>query len=49
MLAVVQRVREASVVVGGRTVGAIAQGLLVLVCASAATARRRRTGCWPSS
>jgi len=33
MLAVVQRVREAKVVVEGRTVGAIAQGLLVLVCA----------------
>ncbi|MBK6004893.1 D-tyrosyl-tRNA(Tyr) deacylase [Ramlibacter ginsenosidimutans] len=33
MLAVVQRVREASVVIDGRTVGAIAQGLLVLVCA----------------
>ena len=33
MLAVVQRVREARVVVDGRTTGAIAQGLLVLVCA----------------
>ena len=33
MLAVVQRVREAKVVVEGRTVGAIGQGLLVLVCA----------------
>jgi D-tyrosyl-tRNA(Tyr) deacylase len=33
MLAVVQRVREAKVVVEGRTTGAIAQGLLVLVCA----------------
>jgi D-aminoacyl-tRNA deacylase len=33
MLAVVQRVREAKVVVDDRTVGAIAQGLLVLVCA----------------
>ena len=33
MLAVVQRVREARVVIDGRTVGAIAQGLLVLVCA----------------
>ncbi|MFI4927507.1 MAG: D-aminoacyl-tRNA deacylase, partial [Burkholderiales bacterium] len=31
--AVVQRVREAQVVIDGRTVGAIAQGLLVLVCA----------------
>ncbi|HEX2546827.1 MAG TPA: D-aminoacyl-tRNA deacylase [Ramlibacter sp.] len=33
MLAVVQRVREARVVVAGRTIGEIAQGLLVLVCA----------------
>src|SRR5205085_8932714 len=33
MLALVQRVREAKVVVAGGTVGAIAQGLLVLVCA----------------
>ena len=33
MLAVVQRVREAKVVVAGSTIGAIAQGLLVLVCA----------------
>ena len=33
MLAVVQRVREAKVVVEGRTVGAIGQGLLALVCA----------------
>jgi D-tyrosyl-tRNA(Tyr) deacylase len=33
MLAVVQRVREAKVVVAGRTVGAIGPGLLVLVCA----------------
>ena len=33
MLAVVQRVREAKVVVEGRTIGEIAQGLLVLVCA----------------
>ena len=33
MLAVVQRVREAKVVVAGETIGAIAQGLLVLVCA----------------
>jgi D-aminoacyl-tRNA deacylase len=33
MLAVVQRVREAKVVIDGRTAGAIAQGLLVLVCA----------------
>ena len=36
MLAVVQRVSEASVAVGGRTVGAIGQGLLVLVCAERA-------------
>jgi D-aminoacyl-tRNA deacylase len=33
MLAVVQRVREAKVVIDRRTAGAIAQGLLVLVCA----------------
>jgi D-aminoacyl-tRNA deacylase len=33
MLAVVQRVREAKVVVAERTTGAIGQGLLVLVCA----------------
>lgn len=33
MLAVVQRVREAKVVVEGRTTGEIGQGLLVLVCA----------------
>jgi len=33
MLAVVQRVREAKVVVAHETIGAIAQGLLVLVCA----------------
>ena len=33
MLAVVQRVRDAQVVVEGRTIGAIGQGLLVLVCA----------------
>jgi D-tyrosyl-tRNA(Tyr) deacylase len=33
MLAVVQRVREAKVVVEGRTIGAIGQGLLVLLCA----------------
>jgi D-aminoacyl-tRNA deacylase len=33
MLAVVQRVREAKVVVAGASIGAIAQGLLVLVCA----------------
>lgn len=33
MLAVVQRVREAQVVVEGRTIGAIGQGLMVLVCA----------------
>ena len=33
MLALVQRVRRAKVVVAGDTVGAIEQGLLVLVCA----------------
>jgi D-tyrosyl-tRNA(Tyr) deacylase len=33
MLAVVQRVREARVEVEGRAIGAIAAGLLVLVCA----------------
>jgi D-tyrosyl-tRNA(Tyr) deacylase len=36
MLAVVQRVREAKVVVEGRTTGAIDRGLLVLVCAERA-------------
>lgn len=36
MIALVQRVREARVEVEGSTVGAIDQGLLVLVCAEAA-------------
>lgn len=33
MIAVVQRVAEARVTVAGQTIGAISQGLLVLVCA----------------
>ena len=33
MMALIQRVRQARVEVGGRTVGEIGQGLLVLVCA----------------
>ena len=36
MIALVQRVRQARVEVEGRTVGAIGQGLLVLVCAEPA-------------
>ena len=36
MIALVQRVRQASVQVDGQTVGAIGQGLLVLVCAEPA-------------
>lgn len=36
MIALVQRVREARVDIAGRTVGAIGQGLLVLVCAEPA-------------
>ncbi|MEF7615027.1 D-aminoacyl-tRNA deacylase [Aquincola sp. MAHUQ-54] len=36
MLALIQRVAEASVDVGGRTIGAIGPGLLVLVCAEPA-------------
>ena len=36
MIAVVQRVLQARVDVAGQTVGAIAQGLVVLVCAEAA-------------
>ena len=36
MLAVIQRVREARVVVAGETVGEIGAGLLVLVCAEPA-------------
>ena len=38
MLAVIQRVREARVVIAGETVGAIEAGLLVLVCAEPADA-----------
>jgi D-tyrosyl-tRNA(Tyr) deacylase len=36
LIAVLQRVREARVEVGGATVGAIGQGLLMLVCAEPA-------------
>ena len=36
MIAVLQRVREARVEVGGQVVGAIGQGLLMLVCAEPA-------------
>ncbi|MDP3225380.1 MAG: D-aminoacyl-tRNA deacylase, partial [Rubrivivax sp.] len=36
MIALVQRVRQAQVQVEGQTVGAIGQGLLVLVCAEPA-------------
>ena len=36
MLALIQRVREARVVIDGETVGAIGAGLLVLVCAEPA-------------
>ena len=43
MLALLQRVREARVEVGGRVIGAIGPGLLVLVCAEPADTEAQAT------
>jgi D-tyrosyl-tRNA(Tyr) deacylase len=48
MLAVVQRVSEAKVVIAGRTHGEIARGLLVLVCAERGDSEVQATSSWPS-